>query len=140
MILQLKITFYLYLYRLNARGEAPIFCKITWGNDRKGFSTSVYCKPELWDKDSQRVKGADDEALLINRKLQEIYTQFVKIEKQLYDEGEALNLETIYNRYRGKAVEHTLCSVFDERMAKMKALVGTEYTHEYPFTPLGKRD
>lgn len=108
MILQLRITFYLYLYRTNSKGQAPIFCKLTWGNDRKQFSTSVFTYPNLWDKDSQRVKGADDEAVLINRKLQEIYSQLIKIEKQLYDEGVSINLDAIYDRYRGKIVEHGL--------------------------------
>ncbi len=69
-----------------------------------------------------------DNALLLNRKLQEIYTQFIRIEKQLYDEGEQITLQSIYNRYRGKSTEHTLCSVFEERIAKMKALIGVEYT------------
>lgn len=70
MIQQLRITFYLYLYRTNARGEAPVFCKLTWGANRKQFSTSVYINPELWDKESQRVRGVEERSQLINHKLQ----------------------------------------------------------------------
>lgn len=128
MLQQLKITFSLYLYRANSKGEAPVFCKIAIGENRKQFSTSVFVKPHIWDKESQRVKGADDEAQLINRKLQEVYSQFVRIEKQLYDEGEQITINSIYDRFRGKSTEHTLCGVFEERMAKMQMLVGTEYT------------
>ena len=128
MIQQLKITFYLYLYKVNPKGEAPIYCKVFIGEKKQQFSTSIYINPLAWNKDSQRVKGVNDEALLINRKLQEIYSQLVRIEKQLYDEGESINLDTIYCRYKGKVTEHTLCSVFKERIAKMETLVGTEYT------------
>ena len=129
MISQLKVSFFHYLYKKNGKGEAPIFCKIVLDDLKKHFSTSVYCKPEQWDKDSQRVKGVGDEALLINRKLQEIYSQFIRIEKQLYEEGEQVSLQAIYDRYRGKTIEHTLCSVFEERITRMKTLVGIEYTH-----------
>lgn len=131
MLQQLKITFYLYAYRTNSRGEAPVFCKIAMGENRKQFSTSVFVSSSIWDKDSQRVRGVDEEALLINRKLQEVYTQLIRIEKQLYDEGERISLETIYNRYRGKETEQTICSVFEDRIAHMKGLVGDEggYSH-----------
>ena len=128
MVLHLKITFYLYVCRLNAKGDAPIYCKLTWGNERKEFSTGIYIRPDLWDKDSQRLKGITDEAVLLNRKLQDIQSALIRIEKQLYDEQEEISLDVMYDRYRGKTTEHTLISVFDERISKMKSLVGIEYT------------
>lgn len=128
MILQLKITFFHYLYKRNSKGEAPIYCRLSLGEAKQQFSTGINLLPELWDKESQRATGITDNALLLNRKLQEIYTQFIRIEKQLYDEGEQITLQTIYDRYRGKVTEHTLCSVFEERIGMMKALVGVEYT------------
>jgi len=128
MLHQLKITFYLYTYRTNSRGEAPVFCKIVFRTNRKQFSTGVFTNPDKWDRESQRVKGSDDLAHLVNRKLQEIYSQFIRIEKQLYDEGMEVSLNTIYGRYKGKIIERTLCGVFEERLSKMEALAGSEYT------------
>jgi len=83
--------------------------------------------PEVWDKDSQRVKGLSDETGLANYKPQEIYSKLIKIEKQLYDEGETITLEAIYTRYKGKDNDEnqTLCGVFNERISKMKAFPKT---------------
>lgn len=128
MIQQLKITFYLYTYKTNPKGEAPIYCKITLEKKKQQFSTGIYILPEQWDKDSQRAKGMSDEIQLSNRRLQEIYSQFIRLEKQLYDEGEPLNLNSIYNRYRGKEVQQTLFLLYKERLAIMSNLEGKEYT------------
>ena len=128
MIQQLKITFFLYTYKTNSKGEAPIYCKINLLDKKKHFSSGVYIIPSQWDKDSQRAKGIEDDVQLINRKLQEIYSQLVRLEKQLYDEGEAINLNSIYDRYRGKEVQHTLLSLYKDRLSIMMALVGKEYT------------
>ena len=128
MIQQLKITFYLYTYKTNSKEEAPIYCKIVLKEKKQQFSTGIYLPTNQWDKDSQRAKGIDDEAQLINRKLQEIYSQLVRLEKQLYDEGEAINLNTIYNRFKGKEVQETLFSLYNDRLSIMNTLVGKEYT------------
>lgn len=129
MVQQLKITFFHYLYKTNSKGEAPIFCRIAIGDKKQQFSTGLYLNASQWDKSSHRAKGKSDDIMLINRKLQEIHSQFIKIEKQLYDEGEQVTLRAIYSRYKGKETDHTLCSVFDERIAKMEALVGAEYSN-----------
>lgn len=128
MIQQLKITFYLYTYKANSKGQAPIYCRLSLSESKQQFSTSIYLTPAQWDKESQRVKGISDDAMLVNHKLQEIYSQLIRIEKQLYDAREEITLDTIYNRFRGKITEHTLCKVFEERLLKMEALVGIEYT------------
>ena len=86
MILQQKITFFHYLYKRNAKGEAPIYCRLSFGETKQQFSTGFNLLPELWDKESQRATGVSDTVLLLNKKLNEIHTQFIKIEKQLYDE------------------------------------------------------
>ncbi|MDL2314694.1 hypothetical protein LJC16_00360 [Bacteroidales bacterium OttesenSCG-928-C19] len=105
MIQTLKIAFHHHYRKVNSKGEAPIYCKITLGEERQQFSTSIYLKEDIWDKASQRAFGVTDEAQLINRKLQEIYSQLIKIEKQLYDEGAEVSLNAIYNRYKGKEFE-----------------------------------
>ena len=128
MIQQLKITFFLYSYKANSRGETPIYTKITLGEKKKHFSTGIYIPTDQWDKESQRARGVSDKTQLINRKLQEIYSQFVRLEKQLYDEGETINLNSIYNRYKGKEVQQTLFSLYNDRLAIMESLVGKEYT------------
>ena len=128
MIQILKISFFIVLSRINAKGLIPIFCKLSLGENKKPFSTGLFIRPDQWDKMSQRVKGAEDYNKLINNKLSEIEAQFIRIEKQLYDEGKDITLAEVYSRYLGKTDEKSLCMVFEERISRMESLVGTEYT------------
>ncbi|WP_278603099.1 site-specific integrase [Alistipes indistinctus] len=128
MVHQLKISFNLITSRRNNKGESPIFCKLSFQNTYKTFSTGFYITPELWDRESQRMKGIADQAQLTNTKLQEVNLQFIRIEKQLYDEGKDITLAEVYSRYLGKTDEKSLCMVFEERISRMESLVGTEYT------------
>lgn len=128
MVSKLKITFFHYLYKRNSRGEAPIFCRIVLASKKQPFSTGLNLTPELWDVESQRAKGYSIEIQLLNRQLQEIYSELIRIEKQLYDEGSTISIEEIYARYRNKSTEHTLFEIYKERLRKMEALVGKEYT------------
>lgn len=128
MVSKLKITFFHYLYKRNSRGEAPIYCRIVLASKKQQFSTGLNLTPELWDAESQRAKGISLEIQLLNRQLQEIYSELVRIEKQLYDEGCIISIEEIYARYKNKCTEHTLFEIYNERLKKMEALVGKEYT------------
>lgn len=77
MVHQLKISFNLITSRRNNKGESPIFCKLSFQNTYKTFSTGFYITPELWDRESQRMKGVADQAQLTNTKLQEVNLQFI---------------------------------------------------------------
>ena len=53
MVEILRITYYLYEFKRNRRGTAPIYCKLTTdGAERQQFSTGLYVTPDLWDKDA----------------------------------------------------------------------------------------
>ena len=73
MIEILRITYYLYEFKRTKQGEVPIYCKLTTdGINRQQFSTRLYIRPEIWDKDAQCVRGTSEDAVLINRRLQDI--------------------------------------------------------------------
>lgn len=128
MVSKLKITFFHYLYKQNSRGEAPIYCRIVLASKKQQFSTGLNLTSGLWDVESQRAKGCSIEIQVLNRQLQEIYSELIRIEKQLYDEGCTISIEEIYARYRNKSTEHTLFEIYKERLKKIDALVGKEYT------------
>ena len=53
MIEILRITYYLYEFKRTKQGEVPIYCKLTTdGINRQQFSTRLYIRPEIWDKDA----------------------------------------------------------------------------------------
>ena len=53
MVEILRITYYLYEFKRTKQGEVPIYCKLTTdGINRQQFSTRLYIRPEIWDKDA----------------------------------------------------------------------------------------
>ena len=125
MVEILRITYYLYEFKRNRRGTAPIYCKLTTdGAERQQFSTGLYVTPDLWDKDAQCVRGTSEDAVLINRRLQDITIELKGIERKLYEADGNVSLAEIYSIYKHKTVEeHTLCGIFRERLNKMEQLV-----------------
>lgn len=130
MIEILRITYYLYEFKKNRRGTAPIYCKLTTdGTGRQQFSTGLYVVPGLWDKEAQCVRGTSEDAVLINRRLQDITIELKGIERRLYEADGNVSLGEIYALYKQKTVEnHTLCGIFRERLDKMSQLIGKEYS------------
>lgn len=130
MIEVLRITYYLYEFKRNRRGTAPIYCKLTTnGTDRQQFSTGLYTSPDLWDKDAQCVRGTSEDAAMINRRLQDITIELKGIERRLYEADGNVSLDEIYSTYRNKPTnEHTLCGIFRDRIKRMESLVGKEYS------------
>lgn len=96
MIEILRITNYLYEFKRNRRGTAPIYCKLTTdGTERQQFSTGLYVTPDLWDKDAQCVRGTTEEAAVINRRLQDITVGLKEIERKLYEADGNISLAEI---------------------------------------------
>ena len=130
MIEILRITYYLYEFKRTKQGEIPIYCKLTTdGINRQQFSTRLYVRPEIWDKDAQCVRGTSEDALIVNRRLQDISAELKGIERKLYEATGNVSLADIYTTYKQKAPEeHTLCGIFRDRLNKMEQLVGKEYS------------
>ena len=130
MVEILRITYYLYEFKRTKQGEIPIYCKLTTdGINRQQFSTRLYIRPEIWDKDAQCVRGTSEDAVLINRRLQDITVELKSIERKLYEADGNVSLDEIYSLYKNKtANEHTLCGIFRERIKRMESLVGKEYS------------
>ena len=130
MVEILRITYYLYEFKRTKQGEVPICCKLTTdGINRQQFSTRLCIRPEIWDKDAQCVRGTSEDAVLINRRLQDITVELKSIERKLYEADGNVSLDEIYSLYKNKtANEHTLCGIFRERIKRMESLVGKEYS------------
>ena len=113
MVEILRITYYLYEFKRTKQGEVPIYCKLTTdGINRQQFSTRLYIRPEIWDKDAQCVRGTSEDAVLINRRLQDITVELKSIERKLYEADGNVSLDEIYSLYKNKtANEHTLYGI-----------------------------
>jgi hypothetical protein len=69
MIHNMSILFFFYKSKINIKGTAPIFCRITIETKRKQFSTGIYIKEASWNNLAQKAKGTSKDAIHINNSL-----------------------------------------------------------------------
>jgi hypothetical protein len=58
--------FYVKEARIDRKGEAPIFLRITVNGERAEISTDRRVNPNSWDKAAERVAGGTEPARVIN--------------------------------------------------------------------------
>lgn len=125
-----KILFLINRARINAKGEAPIRCRITFNGARKVFSTGLYLNPDAWENKSQIANPpnkannyTNTQLSLIKQEINQAFL-FLKVQKEKFD------VEDIYLKYKGEDIKpsKTLMEVFDLHNTKMNSLVGIEYT------------
>jgi integrase/recombinase XerD len=126
----LKILFLINKTRINAKGEAPIRCRITFNGVRKIFSTGLFINPDNWENTLQAANPPNDSNSYTNTQLSLIKQEinqaflFLKVQKGQFD------VDDIYLKYKGEDIKQakTLMEVFILHNTKMNSLVGIEYT------------
>jgi integrase/recombinase XerD len=128
MIHSFHILFFLYKSKINDKGCSPIFCRVTFNNTRKQFSTGHFINEKSWSSQPQRVKGSSNEARRINSNLDLVKQKLQKAYDDILREKDIFYIDDIYNRFSGNDREFkTLLQAFDYHNKKMKALVGKDY-------------
>lgn len=128
MIHSFHILFFLYKSKINDKGCSPIFCRITFNNARKQFSTGYFISEKSWNSQTQHLKGNSKDAQRVNNNLDLIKQKLLKAYDEVIREKEILYIDDIYNRYSGSDKEYkTLLQAFDYHNKKMKTLVGKDY-------------
>ena len=68
----LKSHFYLKKDKINAKGEAPVYLRLTLNRKRTAISTNNSIVPGNWNKNAERAKGNREEARIFNSYLDSI--------------------------------------------------------------------
>ncbi|MGY3215309.1 phage integrase SAM-like domain-containing protein [Mucilaginibacter sp. HD30] len=128
MIHSYHILFFLYKSKANDKGCSPIFCRITFNNTRKQFSTGHFVSEKNWSSQAQHIKGNSKETKRVNSNLDLIKQKLNKAYDELIREKEFFYIDDIYNRFSGNDKEYkTLLQAFDYHNKKMKTLIGKDY-------------
>ena len=131
MIQKLKISFYLLSSKMNIKGEAPIYCRISIGNERLQYSTGMYLIHNQWNKLKQQAKGSSSTTESINLHLNSIRSKLLDIETQFMVEKKGnYTLHDIYSKFTGANQESvtTLMQVFKKKIDSMEKLIGKSYS------------
>jgi integrase len=122
-----SIHFHLINSKINNKGLAPIYLRLTVDNKRIEYSITRRIGPKFWSSKSQKVMGTNREAVEINNHIDNIKHKLYKIHQRLTDEDEFISAKSMMDILKGggKKVRFML-EVFREHNEKTDLLAGKD--------------
>lgn len=125
---KVNLHFYAKSTKANAKGQFPIYVRLTVNGIRTEFSTKKFIDPTRWLSEACKMKGATDEARSINSYLDLIKSKVLDIQMELIHKNENLNIENFKELLFGsEEKQRMLVPIFQDHNNKIKELVGKEY-------------
>ena len=124
-----SLLFYIRRDKLNKRGEAPVFMRLTINGERADASIKRFIEPHAWNsekgKANEKCRGGKD----LNLYLDAISANILQIQRDLELDKKEVSAQIILNRYLGKeqSDRHTLMEVFRAHNEKCRALIGINF-------------
>ena len=124
-----SLLFYIRRDKLNKRGEAPVFMRLTINGERADASIKRFIEPHAWNsekgKANEKCRGGKD----LNLYLDAISANILRIQRDLELDKKEVSAQIILNRYLGKdqTDRHTLMEVFHAHNKKCRALIGINF-------------
>ncbi|NRR90400.1 site-specific integrase [Winogradskyella undariae] len=120
-----SIHFHLVNSKINSRGLAPIYLRLTFDNKRIEYSISRKIDPKFWSTKSQKVMGTNREAIEINNHIDNLKHKLYKIHQRCMDENNLISARSMMNLLKGggKKIRFIL-EVFKEHNERTDLLAG----------------
>ncbi|WP_179376298.1 site-specific integrase [Winogradskyella wichelsiae] len=120
-----SIHFHLVNSKINSRGLAPIYLRLTVDNKRIEYSISRKIDPKFWSTKSQKVMGTNREAIEINNHIDNLKHKLYKIHQRCMDENNLISARSMMNLLKGggKKIRFIL-EVFKEHNERTDLLAG----------------
>ncbi len=124
-----SLLFYIRRDKLNKRGEAPVFMRLTINGERADASIKRFIEPHAWNsakgKANEKCRGGKD----LNLYLDAISANILQIQRDLELDKKEVSAQIILTRYLGKeqSDRHTLMEVFHAHNKKCRALIGINF-------------
>lgn len=124
----IKILFWLHKSKLNKKGEAPLYLRLTYNNQRKNLSTGYNIFPERWDGIKGTVKGLKEDAILINAYISQTKAKVMELFNEMLKERD-IDLDTLMDRFFGRDADNsTLLELVEHHNSDFQSRIGTDYT------------
>ncbi|PQL91664.1 site-specific integrase [Apibacter adventoris] len=125
---KLNILFVIAKSRINKMGNAPLFCRLTYQEKRKQFSTGLFINPKYWQNTKQQAHPPSEHNKFINSQLSLIKNNINQAFLFLQLQSENFTVEHIYKQYAGETQneDKSLMDIFNYHNNRMKSLVGIE--------------
>ncbi|MCD9575490.1 site-specific integrase [Flavobacterium soyae] len=125
---KVNLHFYAKSTKVNAKGQFPIYVRLTVNGDRTEFSTKKFIDPSRWSSEASKMKGTTEEARSINSYLDLMKSKVLDIQMELIHKGEDLSIDNFKDKLFGsEEKQRMLVPIFQDHNNKIKELVGKEY-------------
>lgn len=127
---KLNIRYVIAKNKIRKDGKAPLYCRLTYLEERKQFATGFFVHPIQWNTVDQSLKPPNDENLFINTQIGLIKNDINQAFLFLQVNSNAFGVEDIFLQYKGEVPQKnkTIILLFNEHNEKMEKLVGKEYS------------
>lgn len=125
---KVNLHFYAKSTKANAKGQCPIYVRLTVNGIRTEFSTKKFIEPSRWLSEASKVKGTTEEARSINGYLDLLKSKVLDVQMELIHKNQELNIENFRQGLFGAdEKQRMLVPIFQDHNNKIKELVGKEY-------------
>jgi site-specific recombinase XerD len=125
---KVNLHFYAKSTKANAKGQFPIYVRLTVDGNRTEFSTKKFIEPSRWSSEASKVKGTTEEARSINSYLDVLKSRVLDIQMELIHKNQNLSIVNFKELLFGsEEKQRMLVPIFQDHNNKIKELVGKEY-------------
>ena len=130
MTKKIHILFFLYRAKLNKKGKAPIYCRLTQNKKRRQFSTGFFIPPSDWEMRTNSVKSSNPLASVVNQKLAIIERKVLTVTLKHEVNEREYTLDEIWNEVNGQEKRNvkSFLQAFDRHNEEVERLVGKSYS------------
>jgi site-specific recombinase XerD len=125
---KVNLHFYAKSTKANAKGQFPIYVRLTVDGNRTEFSTKKFIEPSRWSSEASKVKGTTEEARSINSYLDVLKSRVLDIQMELIHKNQNLSIVNFKELLFGsEEKQRMLVPILQDHNNKIKELVGKEY-------------
>ncbi|HPF93014.1 MAG TPA: phage integrase SAM-like domain and Arm DNA-binding domain-containing protein, partial [Tenuifilaceae bacterium] len=122
------ISFFIRKDKLDSKGQAPIYMRITVNGERTELSTHRKVEPNKWNN-AGKAKGNKDDVKHLNSYLDILRNKIYDIRADLIQRNELVSAEKVKQEFSGQGKRgKTLVEVFTFHNQKLKELIGKDYS------------
>ena len=123
----IRLLFWQYKSRVNSKGLAPIFLRITINNQRTEISTGLGVEPKKWNAKKGAIKGAGTQVEEMNKRLALLKSKSLKAYNELVEMDLPISPEQIKSRLQSLDNEaKTLLEALSYHNSLVQAKIGIE--------------
>mgnify|MGYP006190340613 FL=1 len=105
---KLNLLFIVSKSRIRKDGKAPLFCRLTYLEKRKQFSTGLFINPKNWNNSLQECEPPNNDNNYINSQLNLIKNQINQVFLYLQINNSEFTVDDIYTKFKGNTPKKEL--------------------------------